>query len=75
MPMLARLRTTIVHSTQMLNPMCSAKIEKIRFLRAMRLPVLSQNASFSGSQCSIQRPLVRLTRCRPRPWPVRLQCP
>src|SRR5687768_5988750 len=31
MPMFARLMTTIVHSTQMLNPRFSAKIEKIRF--------------------------------------------
>ena len=55
--MLPRLITTIVHSTQIEKPRCSAKIEKARFLRAMRLPVASQNCSFSGSQSSIQRPL------------------
>ena len=38
-PALPRLRTTIVHSTQMLKPRCSAKIENARFLRAIRLPV------------------------------------
>jgi hypothetical protein len=55
-PTLARLITTIVHSTQMLKPMCSAKIEKIRLRRAMLRPVASQNCSFSGSQWSIQCP-------------------
>ena len=37
-PMLPRLRTTIVHSTQTLNPMCSANIEKMRFLLAIFSP-------------------------------------
>lgn len=55
-PTLPRFSTTIVHSTQMLNPMCSANTDHARFLRAMRLPVCSQNSSFSGSQWSIQRP-------------------
>ena len=55
-PTLARLITTIVHRTQMLKPMCSAKIEKIRLRRAMLRPVVSQNWSFSGSQWSIQCP-------------------
>src|SRR5688572_7278333 len=50
--------TTIVHSTQTLKPRCSAKIDNARFLRAIRLPVRSQNASFSGSQCSIHWPLM-----------------
>ena len=36
MPTLPRLITTIVQSTQMLKPRFSAKIEKIRFLRAIR---------------------------------------
>jgi hypothetical protein len=40
----------------MLKPMCSAKIDKARFLRAMRLPRVSQNRSSSGSQWSIHRP-------------------
>ena len=50
MPMFARLMTTIVHSTQTLKPRFSAKIEKMRFLRAIFLPDDSQNASSSGSQ-------------------------
>src|SRR3954451_10077851 len=54
------LSTTIVHSTQMLKPMCSAKIEKIRFLRAIRLPSAAQNGGSSGSQRSIDRPLLRM---------------
>ena len=49
-PTFTRLITMIVHSTQIAKPMCSAKIESIRFLRAIRLPVASQNCSFSGSQ-------------------------
>ena len=49
-PTLARLMTTIVHSTQTLKPRCSAKIERARLRRAMRRPVVSQNRSFSGSQ-------------------------
>ena len=56
-PALARLMTTIVHSTQIEKPRFSAKIERIRFFLAIFLPVLSQNASSSGSQSSIQRPL------------------
>src|SRR5438309_2374381 len=55
MPMLARLRTTIVHSTHTLKPMCSANMEKARFLLATFSPVLSQKDSLSGSQSSIQR--------------------
>jgi hypothetical protein len=38
----------------MLNPMCSANIDQIRFLRATRSPVAAQNASSSGSHSSIQ---------------------
>src|SRR6478735_8826543 len=56
MPMLDRLITTIAQSDQMENPMCSAKIENARFLRAIRLPDASQKRSSSGSQCSIHRP-------------------
>src|SRR5206468_12290918 len=56
-PTLPSWITTIVHSTQIEKPRGSAKIEKARFLRAIRLPVVSQNCSFSGSQSSIQRPL------------------
>src|SRR5436305_496461 len=59
MPMFARLMTTIVQSTQMLKPRFSAKIEKIRFLRAILLPEDSHIASSSGSHFSIQRPRVR----------------
>ena len=47
----------IVHSTQMEKPRFSAKIERTRFFLAIFLPVLSQNASSSGSQSSSQRPL------------------
>jgi hypothetical protein len=65
MPTFARLMTMIVHSTQMLNPRFSAKIEKTRFLRAIALPVCSQKASSSGLQSSIQRPRVR-NFARPR---------
>src|SRR5918997_2591774 len=56
-PALARLMTTIVHSTQIENPRCSAKIDSVRFLRAIRRPPDSQNASSSGSHSSSQRPL------------------
>src|SRR3954453_4552948 len=66
-PTLPRLITTIVQSTQMLKPKCSAKIEKERFLRAIRSPFSSQNRSSSGSQSSIQRPL-RFMRL-PCPFP------
>ena len=59
MPALPRLRTTIVQSTQTLKPMFSAKIERIRFLRAIARPVDAQNVSFSGSHCSIQRHAAR----------------
>lgn len=58
MPTFERLITTIVHSTQMLNPMCSAKIEKIKLRRAILAPVEAQNASFSGSQWSIHLAVV-----------------
>jgi hypothetical protein len=58
MPMLPRLITMIVHSTQTLKPRCSAKIDQARFFLATFLPVVSQNPSSSGSQCSIQRPLL-----------------
>ncbi len=43
------------HKVQIENPTCSAKIEKTRFRRAIFFPVLSQNPSSSGSQCSIHR--------------------
>src|SRR5260370_12861328 len=57
MPALARLRTTIVHNTHTLKPRCSANIDSARFFLAIFSPVRSQNASSSGSQWSIQRPL------------------
>src|SRR5919112_6350083 len=41
-PALARLMTMIVHSTQIEKPRFSAKIERARFLRATRLPRVSQ---------------------------------
>jgi hypothetical protein len=53
MPMLPRLMTTIVHSTQTLKPRCSAKIDQIRFRWATFLPVVSQKTASSGSQWSI----------------------
>src|SRR6266511_3329315 len=53
-PTLDRLMTTIVHSTQIEKPKFSAKIENARFLRAIGLPLVSQNPSLSGSQWSIQ---------------------
>ena len=59
--------TTMVHSTQIANPRCSAKIERTRFLRATLLPVEFQNASSSGSQWSIQRPLRPSTPRLPGP--------
>ena len=58
MPMFARLMTTIVHSTHTLKPRFSAKIEKMRFLRAIFLAPDSQTASSSGSHFSIHRPRV-----------------
>ncbi len=56
-PALARLMTTIVHSTQIEKPRFSAKIERTRFFLAIRLPERCQNVSSSGSQSSSQRPL------------------
>jgi hypothetical protein len=58
-PAFARLMTMIVHSTQIEKPRCSAKIEKARFLRAIRRPPAAQNAASSGFQSSIQRPARR----------------
>src|SRR5437764_12522596 len=55
-PALLRLSTSTDHNTQIENPMCSAKTEKIRFLRATAFPVFCQNAGFSGSQSSIHLP-------------------
>ncbi len=55
-PALARLMTTIVHSTQIEKPRFSAKIESTRFFLAIFLPRVSQNVSSSGSQSSSQRP-------------------
>src|SRR6266498_2787017 len=60
-PAFARLITTTDHSTHSANPRCSAKIEKMRFLRAIFLPVDSQNCSSSVCQSSIQRPPRRAT--------------
>src|SRR5437763_6867507 len=56
MPALARLSTTIVHSTHTLKPRCSANIDHARFFRAILPPARSQKTSSSGSQCSIHRP-------------------
>ena len=55
-PALARFRTTIVQRTQTLKPMCSAKIDRARFLRATERPSDAQKRSSSGRQSSIQRP-------------------
>ena len=44
------MMTTIVQITHTLKPRCSANMERIRFLRAIRLPDDSQKASLSGSQ-------------------------
>src|SRR4030088_130860 len=48
-------RTITDHSVQIEKPMCSAVIENHRFRLATFFPVVAQNSSFSGSQCSIQR--------------------
>jgi hypothetical protein len=53
MPMFARLMTTIVQRTHTENPRFSARIDQPRFRRAICFPVVSQNVSSSGSQCSI----------------------
>src|SRR6185312_15555670 len=42
--------TTMLHNIHTLNPTCSAKIEKIKFRRAIALPVVSQNSGSSGRQ-------------------------
>lgn len=49
-------RTITDHTVQMEKPMCSERTEKMRLRRATFSPVSFQKASFSGSQCSIQRP-------------------
>src|SRR3954447_14209488 len=72
--MLARLMTTIVHSTQIEKPMFSAKTEKAGFLAAIREPPCAQNASSSGSQRSIHRPRLRKgARVRVVPAVARLE--
>lgn len=53
-PAAGRLSTTTDHSTQIAKPRCSVNTEKIRLRRATRRPVVSQNSSSSGFQCSIQ---------------------
>ena len=48
--------TSTDHMVQIEKPMCSESTEKKRFRRATFSPVSFQKASFSGSQCWIQRP-------------------
>ncbi len=51
--------TTMLHSSHTEKPMCSAKIDQIRFRLAIGLPTVSQNSGSSGRQSSIQwRPRV-----------------
>ena len=57
-PTFPRLMTTMVQSTQMLNPRFSARMLNTRFFRAIGLPSASQNSSSSGLQSSIHRPRV-----------------
>lgn len=51
-----RLTTTMLIRLHTVKPRFSARMEKNRFLRAILLPVASQNDGSSGSQCSIHRP-------------------
>src|SRR5687768_7365045 len=48
--------TTIDHSCQTTKPRNSAKMDQLRFLRAMERPRLSHCCLFSASQFAIQRP-------------------
>jgi hypothetical protein len=51
------MKSTITDQrVQIENPMCSESTENQRFRRATFSPVSFQKVSFSGSQCSIQRP-------------------
>src|SRR5437016_12970053 len=52
-PALFRLTAVTLHSTQTQKARNSAKIENVMLRRATARPRCSQNASSSGSQCSI----------------------
>src|SRR5438270_5797021 len=52
-PALFRLTAVTLHSTQTQKARNSAKIESVMLRRATDRPRCSQNASSSGSQCSI----------------------
>ena len=54
--------TSTDHSVHTENPMCSDSTENSRFRFATFFPVACQNASSSGSQWSIHRPVTRLRR-------------
>jgi hypothetical protein len=47
----------MLHNIHTLNPMCSAKMEKIRLRRAIGLPTVAQNTGSSGRQSWIQWPV------------------
>src|SRR5882724_2705938 len=49
-----RNSTNTDHIVQTENPMCSEKIDRIRFRRAIRDPRVAQNSASSGRQSSIQ---------------------
>src|SRR6185369_13282920 len=44
----------MLHSSQIENPRCSAKIDQMRLRRATNLPVVSQNLGSSGCHSEIQ---------------------
>src|SRR5690348_4090203 len=48
-PTLFRLTATMLQITQTEKPRCSAKIDRMRLRRAIRLPVDAQNSGSSGS--------------------------
>src|SRR5215813_1345910 len=67
MPYFLSMNSTMTaNSVHTENPICSAKIEKMRFRRATRRPVPSQNSGFSGSHRSIHR-LVNMPISASRP--------
>src|SRR3954467_14216265 len=53
-PACGSLVATILQTSQIEKPRCSATIDQIRLRRAIRLPRVSQNVSSSGRQSTIQ---------------------